>query len=293
MEPGPQFEGYTGGPAEAHAAINPPRRDLYEPKSQGEQTQLFHPESVAMPEAHHQTPAQFAADPRTWFHGRYTAERSRLGGAGTKEGFHAGTEGAARQRLKALQGRRSPKEGVGGHLFPLRITGPVAGPEHVQPDVNVHRRLGRGSGSYGWEAPQPPAPIKGGGYLYENKVEAAGSISAGVPRRKGFLSTHREMVQAAQKSGEKVHPNIAWAAKAAPEHTGETIPQNRWADPTPHGQRYAQHHLSYDTATASNQEKMARTSYQTESGRTKHVWRYRDPTPGSALLSKQQWQPSN
>jgi hypothetical protein len=279
-----QFKGYTGGPKEALERAYPDRSAYRpEPSNQG---QLFSPESVPPQEAHHQTPDRFAQDPRTWWHGRVTkgGPRSSLGGSGVGrgEGFHAGTRGAAEQRLRTNVGR-GLKPGMAGHMYPLRITGPVEGPENPYPDMNKHVALGpRRQGSWGGQS-------YGGrqtGYLYKNEVEGGGAMSVGVPKRKGFLSTQREMVGAAKKRGEFVHPNIEWAVKSHPEHVAESI-EGRYSSRTPEGHRYAQQHLSQSTAEASNQERMERTSYQTQSGRTQHVYRYRDPTPGSALLSKQ------
>jgi hypothetical protein len=197
--------------------------------------------------------------------------------------------------------RRGLKEGMAGHMYPLRITGPVEGPERIYPDQSRHRELGPAVHYYG--------STVGGrrkGYLYENKVENAGSISVGVPQRKGFLSTHRELVQAAQKSGQHVHPTIAWAAKAWPEHTSEKIAQ-RWEAPTPQGYQQGLHE-QFDKGDAwgkgadprrlesfkelyPDRTKTHRTSYTTESGQRKNVFAFSTEQPGSALLSKQ-WQGS-
>lgn len=300
-----QFQGFAGGPAEAsqRAGLSP-HRDLYAQKPQGEQGQLFNPESIPPQEAHQQTPDRFAQDPRTWWHGRVTkgGPQGRLGGSGIGrgEGFHAGSIGAARARVTTNVRARGVKEGMAGRLYPLRITGPVEGPENLHPDVTKHYELGPSNWRYGQNVGGRKS-----GYLYHNVVEGgSGEVSVGVPQRKGFLSTQREMVTQAQKEGKYVHPNIAWAAKG-PEHTTEKI-EGRYAHPTPEDQRYAQPMLQEqfkDTDPHKGAEiarqmypethGMARASYQTESGRTQHVWRYRDSTPGSALLSKQQWMPSS
>jgi hypothetical protein len=275
-------------------------------KPQGQsQGQLFDPEKIPAMEAHQQTPDQFAADPRTWWHGRVTkgGPQGRLGGSGVGrgEGFHAGTEAAARQRVGANIKRRGLKEGMAGHMYPLRITGPVEGPENLQPDVTRHRELGPtrygswGGQSYGGRTT---------GYLYENKVENAGSISVGAPQRKGFLSTHREMVQAAQQRGEKVHPLIAWAAKKAPEHTEEKI-KERWSSGSAPQGRQQGLHEQFDKGEGPgwsqadprrgkafeelypDREKTFRTSYTTAGGQQKHVFAFSTEQPGSALLGKQ------
>jgi hypothetical protein len=224
----PQFKGYTGGPEEAHRRLGMHEdEDYVEPHHEGygqervhdrygvPQGQLFDPDKSHL-EAHQQTPSQFAADPRTWWHGRYTmgGRLSTLSGVGSGpgmetsgEGFHAGTREAAEERLTG----RQPQDVWAdhrGHLYPLRITGPVEGPENVHVDTGFHGQLGE-------------ARRHGPGYLYENMAEDPESISVGTPRRKGFLSTHREMVQAAQQRGEHVHPLIEWAARMHPEHEGE------------------------------------------------------------------------
>lgn len=293
-----QFQGYTGGPAEAKerylkakdpSALHSGRSASVqeERRQSGHQGQLFNPESIPPQEAHHQTPDQFARDPRTWWHGRVTkgGPKSSLGGStvGRGEGFHAGTYGAAEQRLKTNIGR-GVKPGYAGRMYPLRITGPVDPPEEPQPDVAKHVQLGpRRQMSWGGE-------YVGGrrtGYLYKNEIEGGGAMSVGVPKRKGFLSTQREMVTTAKKGGKYVHPSIDWAVRGHPEHTPEEVGRHRYASQTPEGHRYAQGFLPGDPGGQAPAERMERTSYQTQAGGTQQVYRYRDPTPGSALLSKQ------
>jgi hypothetical protein len=299
VEPGPQFKDYTGGPEEVHTADFRHRHGLGTPEAEdpeGVHPQLFHPESVAMPEAHQQTPAQFAADPRTWWHGRFTGQRSRLSVGGSREGFHAGTQGAARHRLAANAGRRADKPGVAGRLFPLRITGPVSGLRD-EPEAQKKSAWGKGGSIVHTElGPEGEAGKAGQGYMYRNVVE--GGISVGVPQRKGFLSTHKEMVEEAQRRGEKVHPNIAWAAKKATEHTGEVVPegweqrrqkvqgsqmmlQEQFKDTDPHkGAEIARQMFP-------GSERVEHRSYETEGGKTVHVRAYRG---GDAVLGKQ-WEP--
>ena len=275
---GEQFQGYTGGPAEAslthfrrrHGLGTPEEEDPYGPHQQ----HLFDPESVPLPEAHQQTPEQFAQDPRTWWHGRVTkgGPQGRLGGSGIGkgEGFHAGSQGAARQRATINVGR-GVKEGMAGRMYPLRITGPVEGPENLQPDVSKHFELGPATWRYGQRVGG-----RGTGYLYKNVVEGGSEeVSVGVPQRKGFMSTQREMVQTAKKQGAYVHPNIEWAVKSQPEHTSEQI-LPRFHKPTPEGQRYARQTLP-GTDTTPRAQPIERHSYQTEEGGTQHVWRYSDP----------------
>jgi hypothetical protein len=272
-----QFQGYTGGPEEASLTHFRRRHGLGTPEEEdpyGDHPQhLFDPETVARPEAHQQTPEQFARDPRTWWHGRVTkgGPQGRLGGStvGRGEGFHAGSEGAARQRVTTNVGR-GLKEGMAGRMYPLRITGPVEGPENIQPDVKKHVELGPATWRYGQRV--------GGrstGYLYHNVAEGGSyEVSVGVPQRKGFMSTQREMVGAAKKEGRHVHPNIEWAVKNQPEHTSEEI-KGRFDQPTPPGERYARQTLP-GTDTTPRAEPIERHSFQTEEGGTQHVWRYTD-----------------
>ena len=301
---------FTGGPAEAKERHNA-EEGLFQvhpedrKKPEHEQGQLFNPAHIPPQEAHHQTPEQFAGDPRTWWHGRFTAEKSRLGGGQGKEGFHAGTEGAARTRLRANAGRRTNKEGVGGHLFPLRITGAVEGPENVHSDVPVHRELGPARQmSFGGQ-------VIGGrkeGYLYKNQVEDAGSISVGVPQRKGYLSTQKEMVKQAKTEGKFVHPNIEWATSKGPEHTGETYPEAHQyrlgSDPKQMQMTDAPGTQGFQSGTwnkAQQKENMVRASYVPEGATTAgpggpphpvHVYRYTD-MGGRDALSPRQWTPAH
>lgn len=285
-----QFEGFTGGPAEArsrHEGPTPSGRNRVDPADQG---QLFDPEKIPHQEAHHQSPEQFARDPRTWWHGRVMTDspRSRLPGkpAGRDEGFHAGTEAAARQRVTYNIKRKGLKEGKVGRMFPLRITGPVRSPEEAKPDVMRHRELGAW-GSHG-----------GAGYLYKNVVEGAeGDLSVGTPGRKGYLSTHKEMVMAAEKRGEKVNPTISWAARNAPEHTGEAMKErfaHRMNEGASQGRQmglHEQHPMDSEPRMQSFMElhpertKTHRASYVTQGGRRQSVYAF--PSPGETTLGKQ------
>jgi hypothetical protein len=118
------------------------------------------------------------------------------------------------------------------------------------------------------------------------------------------------MVKSAQQRGEKVHPNIAWAAKTAPEHTGEKIKEvRRYSSTPPQGHQQGLHEQfpegnrivdqggTYDPRRREafmglhpEPTRTHRTSYTTESGRQKGVYAFSTDQPGSALLSKQ-WQP--
>ena len=306
---GRQFTPYTGGPGEAREQY---RRSVGYPETPpSPQGQLFDPKSIPLPEAHTQTPEQFAKDPRTWWHGRVTrgGPRSSLGGntEGRGEGFHAGTREAAEIRLTHNVRRRGLREGMAGHLYPLRITGDVEGPEQMREDVSKHIELGPVQRRWGQTV--------GGrkkGYLYEQAVESPGSISVGVPApRKSYLSTQREMVRQAKSGGKYVHPTIEWAASKTPEHVPETV-----KEPVPRYQQHPYRQLGLHEAlvpshviagaqaqkgdfTAAGEmqkqlqppsERIERRSYVTESGQTKHTWRDVVGGPGSALNPKQ-WMP--
>lgn len=286
------------GPAEAKARHNAaqgimsghgPQARAARSRSQGK---LFDPDSLGHIPAHHQSPQQFAADPRTWWHGRYANKLTAAGGA--REGFHAGTLGAATIRLEHNTKQRGVPHNKKANLFPLRLTGQMGNdkrllrgggglidagggtPETASEDVNVHSGLGR----------------LNHGYFYENSVEDPGHISVGVPQRKGFLSTHKEMVKDAQSRGEYVHPNIAWAAKKMPEHLGEEIPSvaSRRASmaermPEMYGEgkkpdRGLQRSLNEDQFKSTFSGDYDRRRVATEGGAAMSVWRKRE---GSAL----------
>jgi len=136
----------------------------------------------------------------------------------------------------------------------------------------------------------------GRGYLYRNEVE--GGISVGVPKRAGYLSTQREMVEAVKAQGKQVHPLIEWAIKHHPEHTGEEYPKRQIGTPgwIP-GQGWAQPGLAESLPTHEGYEfqskafpetkKTEERDYVTEGGKTMKVRRYRQQGPGTALLSPQ------
>jgi len=317
--PGRQFTPYTGGPQQARdeyrrsVGYPDPRSTARRKSSSGEQGQLFDKESIPLPEAHTQTPEQFAKDPRTWWHGRVTkgGPRSNLGGntEGRGEGFHAGTREAAEIRVTQNVRRRGLRPGMAGHLYPLRITGDVEGPEQMREDVSKHIELGPRRTRWG--------STTGGrtrGYLYENAVEGVGSISVGVPApRKNYLSTQREMVKKAKAEGKYVHPTIEWAATKTPEHTPDEIKERvpQYQQPKErqmflheglipsHVIQGAQAQKGDFSAAGEMQRQMQpsperteRRSYVTESGKTQHIWRDVVGGPGSALNPKQ-WTPLN
>jgi hypothetical protein len=244
------------------------------------QGQLLDPNKVARPEPHQQTPAQFAADDRSWWHGRY-AKSPRLTKGGSDEGFHAGSRGSAVKRLEANYGRRSGD--APARMFPLRMVGKTA-----------DRKLyGRGYGS-GYDtgqgaAPETPAPdsqkhvglgSSARGYFYKNEVEDAGHISVGAPRREGFLATHRDLVEHAQSEGKFVHPNVAWAAKKMPEHTGEDVMAYKRRRPGDESRQMSLDHAATNLADGVRAElrmlpskETQRRSYNDEGGNVHHVYK--------------------
>lgn len=303
---GAQFKGYTGGPEEARQKAGQEEDEDYPPMVSP--TWAQHPQGVLIPdapeqttvrspswaeqlgvdvwggkgesllEAHHQTPEQFANDPRTWWHGRYTktGRVSDLPPEETSgEGFHSGTKQSAEERLS----HRYPSEiwpGHQAHMYPLRITGPVIGTHNIHMDVGYHSGLG------GPDARGRP------GYLYHNESEDTGSVSLGTPNRQDFLSTHKEMVQKAQEQGKYVHPLIQWAVENHPEHTG-----GPWVHPNIREQE--EKYRDMDTGQSPGQMSMfdsdeyeqnaARTSFRTAGGETVHVVKmHTHPTLGK------QWQ---
>lgn len=196
------------------------------PPSLHPQGKLFDPADLPRQEAHQQMPHEFAADPRTWFHGRYMKEAQPKAPKGrSSEGFHAGTRASAVQRLQYNKQSRGVKEGMAGRIFPLRATGEFEKGFRSEPEPTKNPfRKGGGSIKH------TDLAYAEKGYRYKNQVEDEGAVSIGAPQRAGYLSTHREMVAAAKTRGEHVNPIVEWAAKHHPEHTGETVfgADRRW-----------------------------------------------------------------
>jgi len=203
---GRQFDPSQVGPAEAK--LMDPARSQYlndmGREHRHRNPQLFSVEgSEFMLEPHQQTRSQFAADPRTWWHGRYGEQLPRTGGA-KNAGIHVGSFGAADKRRRDL----GPS-----HKFPGTYD------EGPQPWRSFPVRL-KGETTPNWQgpggSPANPAPDEGnrwspkeGVHYYRNAVEDSGSISALAPSRQ-FLQTHGEAVKAA---GAKAHPLIRWEQK--------------------------------------------------------------------------------
>lgn len=205
---GPQFDPSRMGAEEARTHGRGYRGEYVSPEKQrqrGEQ-QRFFPVSGAdfTVEPHHQTRQQFADDPRTWWHGRYSEQLPKTGGQ-RNAGIHVGTFGSSDKRRRDLGPSRKMVGGKSKYdpdnkpqpwrSFPVRLRG-VAG---NQPGEHGYDEGAR------WSS-------KRGIYYYENEVEDRGSISALVPSRANLL-THSQAVKEAQQRGLYVHPAIQWEQK--------------------------------------------------------------------------------
>lgn len=141
-------------------------------------------------------------------------------------GIHFGTEQSAIDRGGEVAAVRAAgydlRPPVGEdqpvRLFSARVKGRFS---------NKRSDPGRDVGAY-W-------PERKTGYWYKNRAEDKGSVSGYVPRREGFLQTHRELVLDAINRGEDVHPHIRWEAENAPEWSDTVQPREGWRphDPGP------------------------------------------------------------
>jgi hypothetical protein len=196
-----QFNPSQVGPAEAKSQqIREPNMEGFhpgQPPRVGDQQQLFSTRGHGfMLEPHQQTRAQFAADPRTWWHGRHNENLPTKAGAARNAGIHFGTLAAAHQRKqklgpshKLVGSKNVPVHAQPYRFFPVRMTGAPS---------NTPREAGHDEGARWEETP--------GIHYYQNDVEDRGSISAKVPSRKD-VSTHGDLIK---QAGKRVHPMIAW-----------------------------------------------------------------------------------
>lgn len=201
-----QFNPSQVGPAEAKSLQTDTNRNMEgfipgQPPRVGDQNQLFSTKGHAfMLEPHQQTRAQFAADPRTWWHGRHSEALPTKAGEARNAGIHFGTLASAHQRKQKLgpSTKYRPPDKESGmqdrypqpyRFFPVRITGTPS---------NTPKEAGHDEGARWEETP--------GVHYYQNDVEDRGSISAKVPTRKD-VSTHGDLVK---QAGKRVHPMIAW-----------------------------------------------------------------------------------
>lgn len=167
---------------------------------EGHQQRLFSVSgSDYMLEPHQQTREQFANDPRSWWHGRYSEQLPRTGGQ-RNAGVHVGSFGSSDKRRRDLGPSRKFKGTYDNpqpwRSFPVRLRG-----EHSNTPTEG---LGRDEGAR-WNP-------KGGIHYYENRIEDPGSISALVPSRENLL-THSQSIKEAKAQGKYVHPMIQWESK--------------------------------------------------------------------------------
>ena len=182
---------------------------------------------------------QYEADPQTM----WRAEGSdTLGGSSTSwksSGLHFGEYAAARERGESIEGHGPPSSFLGPQgdwvdrpirMFSLRTKGrfsnePTAShpaaevlpqTKGVAPDEDI--------GDSAWAS-------RSTGRWYRNDYEGYNSgtdlgwnvLSGYTPRRKGFLTTHKEEVLQAHAEGKDVSPAILHEAQFSPEYS-ETIP---------------------------------------------------------------------
>lgn len=198
-----EFDAAQVGPEAAKAMATPPNIWSDEYNQPNPTPRLFPLSDVALPEPHQQTRAQFAADSRTWWHGRYGEALPRTGGA-RNAGIHVGTFGASDKRRRDLgPSHKYPGSYDEGpqpwRSFPVRLVGETH-PNWEGPG-STPSNPGHDEGAR-WRP-------KSGIHFYKNAVEDAGSISALAPNKQ-FLLTHGQAVRAA---GKAAHPLIQWEAK--------------------------------------------------------------------------------
>lgn len=184
-------------------------------KIEGHQESLFPVEGHDFRlEPHQQTRQQFADDPRTWWHGRYSEAMPKTGGQ-RNAGIHVGTFGSSDKRRRDLGPSRKFKDGKAQEWrsFPVRLRGAVG---------NEPKSHGYDEGAR-WSA-------RRGIHYYENQIEDAGSISAMVPSRENLL-THSQAVKEAKQKGLYVHPHILWEQKQMGRREYDPTKRDPHADP--------------------------------------------------------------
>lgn len=201
-----QFDPSQVGPAEARRMSPGYSHYLTEMSEENRRNtpQLFSTRGNAFKvEPHQQFRHEFAADDRTWWHGRYGEQLPRTGGQ-RNAGIHVGTFGSADARRRALGTSRKviSKESESGDVelqpwrsFPVRLRG-ATDTTPSEPSYDEGNR---------W-MPRP------GINYYTNMVEDSGSISALAPSRQ-FLQTHSQAIKEAKAAGKPVHPLIEWESK--------------------------------------------------------------------------------
>lgn len=201
-----EFDAGQIGPEEAHrlSGLRSPYLVEMGEKQRRDNPRLFPVgRTDYMLEPHQQTRAQFANDPRTWWHGRYSEQLPRTGGA-RNAGIHVGTFGSSDKRRHDLGPSRKFKDTYDNpqpwRSFPVRLRGETSNWVPEEGRLRPGHDEGRS-----WRPKQDL-------HFYTNAVEDSGSISALAPGRQ-FLQTHPQAIKEAKKAGKSVHPNIEWEAK--------------------------------------------------------------------------------
>jgi len=193
---------------------------------------------------HQMSRAQYEADPQTMWRAEGSDTLSAFSGQNWSGliagGLHFGDYSAAMDRGEAIAERYGPLEPPlrrPVRMFSLRTKGrftnePVAGhpaaevlpqTKGVAPDADVgddpwpQRRTGRWylNEAEGYKSDTDRGPAN-------TPMVSGGTLSGYVPRREGFLTTHKEEVLKAHAEGKSVHPAILQQAQMGPEYS-ETI----------------------------------------------------------------------
>jgi hypothetical protein len=199
---------------------------------------------------HQMSRAQYEADPQTMWRAEGSDTVSAFSGQDwsgqVAGGLHFGDYSAAVERGESIAERYDHLESPRPvRIFSLRTKGrfsnePVAShpaaevlpqTKGVAPDADVgddpwpQRRTGRWylNDYEGYNLPTTTV----GGVEYVNKAQRyigrqSDVLSGYVPRREGFLTTHKEEVLKANDEGKSVHPTILQEAQIGPEYS-ETI----------------------------------------------------------------------
>jgi len=128
--------------------------------------------------------------------------------------FHNNKAEQSQKNAEKNPAQKSVHEARPVRLFSAKTTGRFSNtPEKAVKDV--------GNGMW---------PSMKTGKWYKNEVEDEGSVSGYVPRREGFLQTHKEIVLDAVQRGEHVHPAVRWEAENAPEYSDTVAPAEDYWD---------------------------------------------------------------
>ncbi len=191
---------------------------------------------------HQMSRAQYEADPQTMWRAEGSDTLSAFSGLNLSGliagGLHFGDYSAAMDRGEHIAERYGPLEPPlrrPVRMFSLRTKGrftnePVAGhpaaevlpqTKGVAPDADVgddpwpQRRTGRWylNEAEGYKSDTDRGPAN-------TPMVSGGTLSGYVPRREGFITTHKEEVLKAHAEGKSVHPAILQQAQIGPEYSG-------------------------------------------------------------------------